>query len=146
MTLPDLGTDGVLPPGIHVATWDEITAAFGRTVHRAELLAGLLDVLRDLKRAGCHTAYLDGSFVTDKGVPGDYDLCWEMDTVDLNKLHPVILDVLPPRAAQKARYRGDILPNVTEAASGAPFLDFFQNNRVSGGVKGIVAINLEELM
>jgi hypothetical protein len=121
-------------------------AAFGGTTHRAELLAGLVDVLRDLQRAGCRTAYLDGSFVTDKDVPGDYDLCWEMDAVDLNKLHPVILDVDWPRAAQKARYRGDILPNVTEGASGAPFVDFFQQNKVTGGVKGIVHINLEELV
>jgi hypothetical protein len=43
-------------------------------------------------------------------------------------------------------YRGDILPNVTESASGAPFVDFFQQNKITGGVKGIVAINLEELV
>ena len=146
VTLPDLDTDGALPLGIHLATWDEVVAFFGGTAHRAELLAGLLDVLRDLQRAGCRTAYLDGSFVTDKEVPGDYDLCWDMDAVDLSKLHPVILDVDVPRAAQKARYRGDILPNVTEGSSGAPFVEFFQRNKVTGGVKGIVAINLEELV
>jgi hypothetical protein len=121
-------------------------ATFGGTAHRAELLAGLLDVLHDLQHAGCSTAYLDGSFVTDKEVPGDYDLCWEMDAVDFNKLPQVILDFDPPRAAQKARYRGDILPNVIEASGGAPFVDFFQRNKVTGGVKGIVAINLEELV
>jgi hypothetical protein len=146
VTLPDLDADGALPAGIHVATWDEVVQAFGGTTHRSELLAGLLDVLHDLQRAGCRTAYLDGSFVTDKEVPGDYDLCWEMDAVNFNKLHPVILEVGAPRASQKARYRGDILPNVTEGASGAPFVDFFQRNKVTGGVKGIVEINLEELV
>jgi hypothetical protein len=146
VSLPDLDADGALPPGIHTATWDEVLACFGGTTHREELLAGLLDVLRDLQRAGCRLAYLDGSFVTDKEVPGDYDLCWDMDSVDLNKLHPVILDVDAPRAAQKARYRGDILPNVVEGSSGAPFVEFFQRNKVTGGVKGIVAINLEELV
>ena len=54
--------------------------SFGGTAHRAELLAGLLDALHDLQRAGCRLAYLDGSFVTDKDAPGDYDLCWDMDT------------------------------------------------------------------
>lgn len=146
MTLPDLDIDGALPPGIHIATWGEVVDAFGGSTHRTELLAGLLDVLHDLQRAGCRIVYLDGSFVTDKEVPGDYDLCWEMDAVDFNKLHPVIQDVQAPRAAQKARYRGDILPNVTEGSSGAPFVEFFQQNKVTGGVKGIVAINLEELV
>ena len=143
--LPELDADGALPPGIHVATWEEVVARFGGTAHRAELLAGLLDVLHDLQQAVCRLIYLDGSFVTDKDVPGDYDLCWEMDNVDLSKLPPVLLDLRPPRAAQQARYRGDILPNVTEGSSGAPFVDFFQRNKVTGGVKGIVAINLEEL-
>ena len=41
---------------------------------------------------------------------------------------------------------GDNLPNVTEGSSGAPFVEFFQRNKVTGGVKGIVAINLEELV
>lgn len=145
MTLPDLDGDGALPEGIHVATWTEVVERFGGTTHRAELLAGLLDVLRDLQQAGCRRIYLDGSFVTDKEPPGDYDLCWELDQVDLSKLPPVILDVDFPRAAQKARYRGDILPNVVEGTSGAPFVEFFQNNKITGGKKGIVAIDLEEL-
>jgi hypothetical protein len=145
MPLPELDADGILPPGIHLASWEEVVERFGGTARRDELLVGLLDLLRDLQEAGCHLVYLDGSFVTDKAIPGDFDLCWELDNVDLTKLPPVILDVRPPRAAQKARYRGDILPNVVERSSGAPFVDFFQKNKVTGGVKGIVAINLEEL-
>jgi len=144
MALPDLDDDGVLPPGVHVASWDEVVERFGGTAHRAELLAGLLAVLRDLQQAGCRRIYLNGSFVTDKEPPGDYDLCWELDQVDFTKLPPLVLDVDFPRAAQKARYRGDILPNVVEGSSGAPFVEFFQRNKVTGGVKGIVAINLEE--
>jgi hypothetical protein len=146
VVIPDLDADGVLPPGIHEASsWDEVTARFGWTAYRQDLLAGLADVLADLRVAGCELVYLDGSFITDKEVPGDYDLCWEMDGVDMQKLNPVLLDVMPPRAAQQARYRGDILPNVREGTSGAPFVEFFQNNKVTGGAKGIVAIRIEEL-
>jgi hypothetical protein len=144
--LPDFDSDGALPPGIHEATWDEVVAFFGWTAHRQDLLAGLYDVLRDLQMAGCRRAYLDGSFVTGKEVPGDFDLCWDEDNVDWAKLHPVLLATRPPRLAQQARYRGDILPNVVEAGSGMPFVDFFQNNKVTGGRKGIVAINVEEVM
>jgi len=143
--LPDFDSSGALPQGIHDASWDEIVARFGWTEYRRELLAGLRDVLGDLQLAGCRRAYLDGSFITDREVPGDYDLCWEMDGVSMKKLHPVLHDVDPPRAAQQARYRGDILPNVVEGQTGAPFVDFFQRNKVTGGVKGIVAINIEEL-
>jgi hypothetical protein len=145
VVLPALGDDGGLPEGIHVASWDEIVGLFGKTDHRRDLLAGLADLLVNLRDAGCRLAYLDGSFVTDKEVPNDYDLCWEMDAVDLTKLDSIVLDVAPPRAAQHARYRGDILPNVVEANSGAPFVDFFQQNKITGGIKGIVAIRVEEV-
>jgi hypothetical protein len=98
-----------------------------------------------LRAAGCQQAYLDGSFVTVKEAPGDYDLCWDMDGVDLGKLDAVILNVTPPRAEQHARYRGDILPNVLENSSGAPFVDFFRRNKVTGGRKGVVVINTKEV-
>jgi hypothetical protein len=143
--MPDFDSDGALPPGIHPASWDEIVGRFGWSAYRTELLAGLLDALTALRAAGCRVAYLDGSFVTDKQVPGDYDLCWETAGVDLSKLDPVFFDLAPPRASQQARYRGDLLPNVLESRSGAPFLDFFQNNKVTGGRKGIVSINIEEV-
>jgi hypothetical protein len=144
--LPDFDDTGALPPGIYEATWDEVLEFFGRTAHRQELLAGLRDALRDLQAAGCRRAYLDGSFVTDKEPPSDFDLCWDEDHVDWTKLDPVLLDTRPPRLAQQARYRGDIFPNVVERGSGQPFIDFFQNNKVTGGRKGIVAINVEEVM
>lgn len=143
--LPDFDSDGTLPPGIHPASWDEVVELFGCSSHRTDLLAGLLDALSALRAAGCRVAYLDGSFVTNKEVPGDYDLCWETAGVDLGQLDPVFFDLAPPRAAQQARYRGDLLPNVLERGSGAPFLDFFQNNKVTGGRKGIVSIVIEEV-
>jgi hypothetical protein len=145
VVIPALDNSGVLPPGIHEAKWDEIVARFGGSTHRLEQLRGLRSALEDLRDAGCDRAYLDGSFVTDKGVPNDYDLCWEMPGVTVSLLTPALRDVRPPRAAQQARYRGDILPNVVEASSGAPFVDFFQRDKTTGGVKGIVAINLREL-
>jgi hypothetical protein len=145
VVLPDLDADGALPPGIHPAAWAEVVALFGQTVHRRELLDGLSDALDDLEAAGCGLVYLDGSIVTDKDVPGDFDLCWETAGVDLRKLDPVFFDLAPPRAAQQARYRGDILPNVRESNSGMPFVDFFQNNKTTGKRKGIVSIKVDEV-
>jgi hypothetical protein len=141
--LPDF-TDGLLPPGIHKATWREVCERFGWNLRRGRLLIGLQLARRDLRRAGCYTAWLDGSFVTSKDHPRDYDLAWEPDGVDVALLDPVLRDVCPPRWGQKVKYLGDILPNVREASSGQPFLDFFQQDIDTGRARGIVEMDLLE--
>ena len=79
--------------------------------------------------------------MTEKQEPRDYDICWDTEGVDLDLLDPVIQDVQPPRAAQQAKYRGDILPNIIEADCGLMFVEFFQVDRDSGEPKGIAAID-----
>ncbi len=138
--LPPLD-NGVLPPGVHWCEWPELVKRFGTSVHRLNLLSGLKAALYELARAGCCAVYIDGSFVTDKPFPGDYDLCWDMDHVDLATLDPVFSDLKPPRAAQKVKYLGDLMPNIRERNSGMPFLEFFQNDVNTGGKKGIVALD-----
>lgn len=88
-------------------------------------------------------SWLDGSFVTAKENPSDFDIAWDTTGVKGDLLHPVLLDVRPPRHAQHARYGGDVIPNVLEHGSGMPFLDFFQQNPITGEPRGIVQINLE---
>ena len=131
-----------MPPGIHAATWREIVEFFGWNQRRRELLAGLKLALSDLASAGCRRAWVDGSFVTEKSAPGDFDLCWDPAGVRISQLHPALLDVSPPRALQKARYQGDVLPNVFEKNSGQPFLDFFQQDSLTGAARGIVVVHL----
>lgn len=133
-----------MPPGIHKASWPEVEAAMGWNDWRQELLVGLKVVLGELARAGCPRAWLDGSFVTEKELPGDFDLAWDLNGVDLDALDPVILDVDPPRTAQMDKYGGDVLPNVVEGNSGMPFLDFFQQDAATGQPRGIVELALEE--
>src|SRR5712691_1806178 len=100
--IPEPDEDGLLPAGVHRATWDEVVARCGGNPARDRLLAGLLDALRALWRAGCPTAWINGSFITTKEVPGDFDGCWESTGVDLAKLDPVLLTFDPGRATQKA--------------------------------------------
>ena len=59
-----------------------------------------------LKDAGCKTVYVDGSFVTGKERPGDFDACWEEEGVDPTILDPVLLTFDAGRATQKAKYMG----------------------------------------
>ena len=54
----------------------------------------------------------------------------------------MLLDLSPEgRRRQKARFGGELFPNVVEAGSGLEFADFFQNQR-DGSRKGIVLLHL----
>ena len=143
--IPEFDEHGNLPPGIHHATWSEIVTRYATSVRRRELLDGLLDALRSLKGARCATAYLDGSLVTSKDHPGDFDACWESDGVILNRLDPELLTFSDGRAAQKARYGGELYPAELPAdADGTTYLDFFQRDRLKQQ-KGIIALDLTGL-
>src|SRR4051794_35442032 len=136
---------GFLPAGIYEATRDEVVVRFGRTPHRLVLLAGLKAALDALKIAGCRRAYIDGSFVTAKAVPGDFDACWDTDGIDPDRLDPVFLIFDRGRRAQKAKFGGELFPTDWPAdPSGLTFLRFFQKDR-SGQQKGIIALDLGAL-
>jgi hypothetical protein len=141
--IPDFDDRGVLPPGIHVATWAEVHARYGYNTHRRELLAGLRKALVSLKSAGCRHAYIDGSFVTAKLRPGDFDGCWEEQDVDPDLLHPALLIFDDQRAVQKAIFGGEMFPASAHAdGKGSPFVQFFQTEKLTGEPKGIVCIDL----
>ncbi len=141
--IPSFGTAGNLPPGIHAATWGEFVARYGSTPHRLALLVGLKAALDALRTAGCGRAYLDGSFVTAKVTPGDFDGCWEVAGVDPDLLDPVLLIFANQRAAQKAKYGGELFPAETAAdPAGTRFLDFLRRDKQTGDPKGIIAIDL----
>ena len=82
------------------------------------MLAGLRAALENLRSAGCLTAYVDGSFVSSKSEPGDFDACWEEAGVDLDRLDPVLLTFDAGRAAQKANYGGEFFPASAVAGLG----------------------------
>lgn len=149
VVIPNLYSDGNLPEGIHPATWAELVTAFGTNPHRQRLLLGLRSVLLRLYSAGCGTVYLDGSFVTAKDVPNDFDGAWDMHNVDLirlRRLEPTLFDFSAGRAAQKRRFMGELFPaNSQEESTGRTFLDFFQVDRETGASKGIIAIDLRSL-
>jgi hypothetical protein len=110
--IPPFDKRGNLPPGIHRATWKEINRRFGGNLHREALLSGLYSALENLQNAGCETVYIDGSFVTTKEKPSDFDGCWDIDNVSLDLLDPVLMDFTKRQAAQKKKYRGELFPNL----------------------------------
>ena len=133
-----------LPPGVHQASWCETTARFGTNSHRLRLLGGLLAALRILANAGCQAVVLDGSFISEKDLPEDYDACWYTNGVDPSLIDPVLLDPSNARAAMKSKYLGELFPASALATPSQAYIDFFMTDR-NGVPKGVVQINLRSL-
>lgn len=139
--IPKFDAADNLPPGIHWATWEEITDCFGWTKSRKELLLGLRKALQVLQKAGCDTVYLNGSFVTSKENPNDFDACWDVENVSLELLDPVLMDFGDKQKSQKKKFGGELFPNLPEDDDSA-FLKLFQTDKTTGAPKGIIAIDL----
>lgn len=106
---------------------------------------GLKEALLNLARAGCRSAILDGSFVSLKPLPGDYDVAYEPAGINPLRMDPVLLDFSHRRAAMKAKYGGELLIASADAGGGTPFRDFFQKDR-NGMPKGVLLIDLVSLL
>ncbi|MEQ8464923.1 MAG: hypothetical protein RIC07_15245 [Coleofasciculus sp. E1-EBD-02] len=108
------------------------------------MIDGLELAMTKLKAAGCRIIYIDGSFVTSKPNPGDFDACWEPEDMDydyLRKNAPRLLNHLD-RSAQKSTYKGELFRSDQPVGDyGLASLEFFQRDRQFNS-KGIIAIDL----
>ena len=151
VTRLQFNADGNLPEGIHLLSWDDFAALFGRTPERRRLIGGCLRALQELRQAGCQTAYVGGSLVPDKEriygtPPSDFDGCWDGNGVDPDRLDLVLLQFADRCAAQKLKYFGELYPTCLPAGrTGGSFLEFFQTDKHTGQAKGIVQLDLEHL-
>lgn len=143
--LPDVDSStGYLPPGAHAAPWSEVAARFNGNGHRTRLVGGLLAALRNLMGAGCRSILLDGSFISQKDLPEDYDGAWNTQGVDPYRVDPALLDFTNGRAAMKSKYLGELFPASSFAAPGVLYRDFFMKDR-NGVPKGVITIDLGSL-
>lgn len=145
MTLKFGGVSGRLPKGVHPLSWAQAEKLLAYNDRRRELMAGLMEACRALRHAGATKVYVDGSFASKKANPGDWDACFETTGIDSKKLDPVFLDFTNERAAQKAKYLGEMF-FAEQAADilGEPYLSFFQHTQ-DGKPKGIILIDLGTL-
>jgi hypothetical protein len=136
------GVWNVLPPGIHNATLEEIEERFATNEKRRKLFEGFRKSLDALRMAGCTAIFLDGSFITDKPEPGDFDVCWDPVGVDPARLDQVFLDFSDRRKRQKEKFGGEFFPSSAKADGSSVFLDFFQADKDAGLAKGIIKVEL----
>lgn len=71
----------MLPPGIWDCTLAELEAAFGIDAHRRALLDRLRRFLAEKADLPHAPLLIDGSFVTDKHLPKDIDVCVDLDAL-----------------------------------------------------------------
>ncbi|MEH2055922.1 MAG: hypothetical protein V7K97_07105 [Nostoc sp.] len=145
--IPEFDESGILPSGVHWAEWSEFQEIFVTSLTRQRMIDRLELAMTQLKAAGCRTIYIDGSFVTSKQKPGDFDACWEDNGVDINYLEsiaPTLFNFALRRAEQKIKYKGEIFPsNYPANDSGTAYIDFFQFDTRTNTRKGIIAIDLQ---
>ena len=87
---------------------------------------------------------LNGSFVTTKFLPGDYNAIWDLDTVDVSLIDPVLLNFSKERSAMKNKYLGDLFPSQTNGIPAGVVVEFFQTDR-NEVEKGLVRIDLRRM-
>jgi len=149
MSLPQFREDGWLPEGHHPATWEEVSARFGGESgsRRAAVLASLLnwrDAARTRGLAGL--IILDGSFVSNKSAPGDFDLVFLYDELSegLIKDDAEARALMDFQACRALGFQGDVFALPLSLQKVSPLLggtDMFDTDR-QGKSKGVVEVIL----
>jgi hypothetical protein len=142
--IPEFDENGNLPPGVHFCEWDEFLERFAYNDRRVRLIRGLVLAMKQLQAAGCRTIFINGSFVTIKEQPIDFDACYDNEAVDEEylRIHAPRLLNFYDRAGQKAKYKGEIFPSDQPVGSySITSYELFQRDR-SLNKKGIIAIDL----
>ena len=145
MTLEIDSSTGYLPPGAHTVTWGQLVDLCGGNSHRLSLLVGLKNALLNLKSAGCKVVLIDGSFVSDKQLPNDYDGAWDTSGVDPNLIDVILLTFDAGRKTMKAKYGGELFPSSGLAEPGQTYWEFFQTDR-DGNPKGVLLVELGSMV
>lgn len=111
-----------------------------------ESSTGLEKLVRHLESVGCTAIYVDGSFITTKERPNDYDACWNIDGVKIEKVDKILLNFSDEgKVEMQKEYGGDIRPGAcSPVESKATYLEFFQTDR-NGNRKGIVKLTLRSI-
>ncbi|MBK8088083.1 MAG: hypothetical protein IPK31_09105 [Chitinophagaceae bacterium] len=131
----------LLPPGVYDSTIDEVYERYAINARRIFLFEGLYKGVVNLFTGGCPQVFIDGSFVTAKPIPNDYEICWDMAFVDPDLIDPVFFDFSNHRFNQMQKYAGEYFPAaIIEGGTGKPFLEFFQTDKYTGQPKGIVRL------
>ncbi len=141
VVIPNFDENGNLPPGIHDATIEEVQQRYSYNKKRVTLFTALLEVVEILRGCACPEIHLDGSFITAKEQPGDYDLCYESTGITPTQ---EFYEFLKNRETRKERYMGDIFARMPQPPYYFDHVQHWQtDSREDDIAKGIIRIRLE---
>ena len=146
--LQHLTEDGILPPGIHDASLEDIKARFGlfqETDRRPRLCERLEQLVAQLRPLGfVRHLIVNGSFVTSKPDPEDIDLILAIVPEILHRPEwaPAEYNALSSRRLRK-QYQFDVLVAPVDGPAYSEYLEFFSQIKGSpDGRKGLVRLQL----
>ncbi|MBI4771506.1 MAG: hypothetical protein HY784_14125 [Chloroflexi bacterium] len=140
--IPAFQEDGFLPPGLHLATLQEIEARFATTPRRRELFGRLQRFVELARHASARRMFLNGSYVTAKPEPGDVDVViWLSETryselIDREDVHVLELRLMFLTREPREAFA------VADEKGWNDWLDFFSSERKRGVQKGVVEVML----
>lgn len=148
MPIPALTQDGLLPPGTHECSLDELLGRFGafqRSDRRPSLSRDLAGYLDEVRSAGIgRYLIVNGSFVTAADAPNDIDILLVLrDDVDLSR--PVPPFQYNPRSKRyvRTRFKLDFFFGFENDPSAREIMAVFQQvKHEPGKSKGVLKIAL----
>lgn len=143
MPVPDFTENGILPAGIHECSLLEAAQFLCLNERRTEIWTGLTEFLNWSDQFPNPTALLiDGSYVTDKALPGDVDLVVDI-TACLEPDQAMWFEAWEAHHEHvKQNYLVDFYPVVV--GDGNDFSAFFQYVRVEEALRRGIAPNIRK--
>lgn len=143
--IPQLTSNGYLPPGIHPATIEEVEKRFGRfdrSDRRPRLFEQLLKFINDARQAGfVKRVVLAGSFVSSKAEPNDFDVVIALnENIAGTTIQPNHYALINHRSASR-KYGGDVIVSIENSTKLDNDLAFFGRNRQGESI-GLIEILL----
>ena len=121
----------------------ECSRLFAWNARRRFLYGGLARAITNLQQAGCRTIIIDGSFVTARELPNNWDAAFDPVGVIYERLDPILVQHKDGGRAMRAKYLGNLFPwTETLAHDGPLFLDYFQTDH-DGQPKGVIELRLQ---
>ncbi|WP_394353523.1 DUF6932 family protein [Brevundimonas huaxiensis] len=143
MPVPGFTPHGLLPPGVHPCSLAEAAAALCTSEHRTNIWTGLEGFIGwAANLVGPTALYVDGSYVTDKPIPGDIDLVVDISGCDAPGQAQWLQAWADSHEHVKNTYHVDFYPVVM--GQGNDFVAFFQYVRAEEALRRGIGLDVRK--
>ena len=141
--IPKFDADGLLPPGVHWANWDELTDRLGNNPWRQHLMTGLRAALENLKGCWMPDRLSQWELRDEQGLTKRLRRLLGRGWGRTGGSRPRSLDLRSRQGHAEGQVHGGLFPaSIIAGADGLSFLELFQTDKDTGRSKGIIAIDL----